>query len=87
VPTWSFAVQASYRDDVYTTELLSKLAVDLAAVPHFSLQSRLLCYCNRIWVGNDHALQTRLIAAFHSSAWAGHVSEAMLCLEGYEGCC
>lgn len=39
VPTWSSAVQASYRDDVYATELLSKLAVDPAAVPHFSLQS------------------------------------------------
>jgi hypothetical protein len=37
VPTWSSVVQASYRDDVYATELLSKLAVDHVAVPHFSL--------------------------------------------------
>jgi hypothetical protein len=37
VPTWSSAVQASYRDDAHATKLLSKLALDSAAIPHFTL--------------------------------------------------
>lgn len=60
---------ASYGDDDHAEELLSKLAIDPSAVPHFTLQSGLLRYRNRIWVGNDLVLQRRLIAEFHSSAW------------------
>jgi hypothetical protein len=49
------------------------LAVDAAAVPHYSWHDGLLRYKNRIWVGSDIPLQTRLIEAFHSMAVGGHL--------------
>ena len=85
---------ASYGDDDHAEELLSKLVIDPSAVPHFTLQSGLLRYLNRIWVGNDLVLQQRLIAEFHSSAWGSfwcarfiYAPETMFCKEGYEDSC
>lgn len=57
VPTWISSVLASYGTDAHTKEIISKLTLDPSAVPHFTLQSRILRYCNRIWVGNDLDLQ------------------------------
>jgi transposase InsO family protein len=48
------------------------LAVDGSSVPEFSLVDSLLKYKNRIWVGNDHQLQLKILTAFHSSAVGGH---------------
>lgn len=70
-PTWVQAVLSSYRTDASAGNLLSKLALDANAVPHFSLQSSLLRYRNRVWVGADKQLQQRLIQEFHASAWGG----------------
>lgn len=72
VPTWVNAVITSYCDDSVSRAMLSKLAVDPSSVPQYSLNSGLLRYRNRIWVGADSSLQRRLIEAFHSSAWGGH---------------
>lgn len=63
---------ASYKEDSFASGLLTKLALDPAAVPNYTLQSGLLCYQSRIWIGADPALQLRLIAQFHSIAWGGH---------------
>jgi len=45
---------------------------DSAAVPHYSLQSGLLRYKGRVWIGDDPAFQQQLISQFHSSSWGGH---------------
>ena len=71
-PTWSTAVQHSYSTDLAATTLLTKLALDPNSVPHFTLNSRLLRSRNHIWIGNDSALQQRLISEFHASTWVGH---------------
>lgn len=42
VPSWISAVQASYTEDSTAKEMLSKLALDPSAIPHFSLHSGLL---------------------------------------------
>lgn len=72
VLSWVAAVHASYTYDPVATSMLSKLAIDPQAIPHYTLQSGLLHYHNRIWIGADPALQHRLITEFHSSAWGGH---------------
>jgi hypothetical protein len=72
VPSWLSSVVASYRDDPAAKTLITKLSVDPTAVSQYSLQSGVLRYHNRIWVGADKDLQQRLIAEFHSSTWGGH---------------
>jgi hypothetical protein len=71
-PTWSTAVQHSYANDPVAIAMMSKLALDPQSIPNFTLKAAILRYRNRIWVGNDTALQQRLISEFHSSAWGGH---------------
>jgi hypothetical protein len=51
---------------------MTKLAVDASSVLEFSLINGRLKYKNRIWVGNDHHLQLKIVTAFHSSAVSGH---------------
>lgn len=72
VPSWVAVVQASYTEDPSTQVMLTKLVLDSAAVPNFSLHFSLLRYRNRIWIGSDPALQQRLFAEFHASAWGCH---------------
>ena len=72
VPSWISAVLTSYRQDSFATSLLTKLSVDSTAVPHYSLQSGLLRYKGRVWIGDDPAFQQQLISQFHSSSWGGH---------------
>lgn len=72
VPNWIQAVIASYNQDTVAQDLLSKLALDSAAVPNFTMQSGLLRYRSHIWIGADISLQQHLISEFHASAWGGH---------------
>jgi len=48
----------------FATTLLTKLAVDPAAIPHYTLQSGLLCYNGRVWIGDDPAFHQQLITNF-----------------------
>jgi hypothetical protein len=72
-PQWLTNIMDSYSHDDMSREIIAKLAVDAAAVPHYSWHDGLLRYKNRIWVGSDIPLQTRLIEAFHSMAVGGHL--------------
>lgn len=72
VPSWVTEVVSSYRDDPMAQDLLAKFALDSTTVPEYSLESSLLRYHNRIWIGSDPELQKRLLTEFHSSAWGGH---------------
>lgn len=53
-------------------DLMSKLAVNPAAVPYFTLHDGLLRFKGKIWVGRNYKLQQLLIQALHSSAVGGH---------------
>lgn len=55
-PAWTQAVVDSYTVDPAAQELITKLAVDPATVPHFSLRDGLLRYKGRLWVGSVPAL-------------------------------
>ena len=69
---WLETVVESYSQDTRAQELLAKLAVAPDSVTNFTLRDGLVRYKCRIWVGADPELQTRLIAAVHSTAVGGH---------------
>jgi hypothetical protein len=71
-PQWIQQVVDSYATDSFTTELLSKLAIDPLAVPHYSLKDGIIRYYHRIWVGANPLLHQKLLQACHSSALGGH---------------
>lgn len=69
---WVQEVLNSYTTDSQAQHLLKKLAVASPDDQGYSLDQGLIRYQDKIWIGSNSALQTRLIAAFHSSAMGGH---------------
>ena len=67
-PQWIQAVINSYVTDARAQELLAQLAVHSPNEQGYSLQQNLIRHKGRIWVGDNSAIQTKIIAAFHSSA-------------------
>lgn len=72
VPQWCDAVIQSYQSDPYAMDLLTKLSVSPASVPHFSLRDGLLRFKDRVWVGANHALRQQILRAMHNSVVGGH---------------
>ena len=71
-PQWVQEVINSYVTDSRAQELLSQLAVHTPNDQGYSLHQGLIRYQGRLWVGANSAIQTKIIAAFHSSAVGGH---------------
>ncbi|WVZ95411.1 LOW QUALITY PROTEIN: hypothetical protein U9M48_041179 [Paspalum notatum var. saurae] len=71
-PQWLQEVLSSYETDELATSLLTKLSIDPAAVPHFTLDNGLLRYKQRLWIGNNSSLRIKLMSACHDSALGGH---------------
>lgn len=71
-PIWLQEVINSYATDVNAQHLLTELAVVSPNAQGFSLHNGLIYKHQQVWVGNNSALQTRIIAAFHASAVGGH---------------
>jgi hypothetical protein len=72
VPTWIQVVVNSYHTDADAVKLLQELVVSSPNVGGYSLLDGVIRYKTKIWVGNNTALQTKLIAAFHASVMGGH---------------
>jgi len=72
VPSWTSAIIQGYDRDDATQVLLSKLAVDPSAVPHFSLQEGIIRYKKRIWLGSNKDLQAQILSALHDTPSGGH---------------
>ena len=72
VPSWITKVEKSYANDEKYTAIIQELAIKPASVPHYSLQSGILRYKNRICIGSSTDLKERLFSSFHSSAMGGH---------------
>lgn len=62
----------SYSIDPIAQELLTRLVVVSPDDKGFTLDHGIVKFHNKIWVANNFALITKLIAAFHSSAIGGH---------------
>jgi hypothetical protein len=71
-PSWIQEVVSGYDKDAHALYLVTKLSIDPNAVPHFTLNSGLLRYKGRVWIGDNPVLQKKLLSACHSSALGGH---------------
>lgn len=71
-PAWITEVVASYKNDQRCKDLLAQLATSPTSVPNHALQQGVLRYKNRIVIGADNNLRTKLLAALHNSELGGH---------------
>ena len=68
---WLQEVLNSYSTDSHAQNLLTQLAINSSDAHGFSLHHGLIKYKGRVWIAHNSALQTKLIAAVHSSAIGG----------------
>jgi hypothetical protein len=73
VPVWVQEVINSYHSDPSTTALFQELAITQNNVEEYSLVEGVIRYKDKIWVGKNSALQTKLIASFHGFALRGGI--------------
>jgi len=71
-PAWLQEVLNSYTTDSKAQDLLQKLAISSPDENGYSLEKGLIKHQGQVWIGNNSALQTKLIAVCHSSAIGGH---------------
>ena len=71
-PAWVQEVLNSYATDPQAKQLLTRLAISSPDEAGYSLEQGLIKHKGTIWIGQNSALQTKLIAAFHSSPLGGH---------------
>jgi hypothetical protein len=72
VPVWTQEVINSYQNDEVAATLLQELAVVSTNDQGYSLSEGVIRYHDKIWIGHNIALQTKLIATFHASALGEH---------------
>ena len=71
-PTWLAEVVDGYLDDPFSARLLQELSVAPLSHPPYTLQGGLIRYKDRVWIGDNKQLHSRIITALHSSAVGGH---------------
>lgn len=71
-PDWLTEVVSGYDNDKASTKLLQSLAVSPDAHPPYSLRHGVIYLKDRVWVGDNPALQLKIITALHDSAIGGH---------------
>ena len=71
-PIWIQELLNSYATDAAAQQLLTELAVHSPNNQGFTLDRGLIRFKGKLWVANNSAMQTKIIAAFHSSAIGGH---------------
>ncbi|KAM0887617.1 hypothetical protein ACQ4PT_028880 [Festuca glaucescens] len=71
-PAWLQEVINTYATDQDAQRRLTELALHSPDEHGYSLKDGLIRYQDRVWLGRNSALQTKLISAFHASAIGGH---------------
>ena len=71
-PDWIQEVLNSYATDSKAQQLLSQLAITSSNSAGYSFTDGIIRYKSQIWIGHNLALQTKLVASFHSSSIGGH---------------
>jgi hypothetical protein len=71
-PTWMQEVLNSYATDPAAQSRLTQLAIASPDEHGYELSQGIIRFQGRVWIGANAALQTKLIAALHSSAVGGH---------------
>jgi len=68
---WIHVVLNTYATDS-RAQVFRQLAIQSPNATGYTLDNGPITYKSKIWIGNNSALQTKLLAAFHSSAIGGH---------------
>jgi hypothetical protein len=71
-PVWVQEVINSYATNSFAQQLLAQLAISSPDEHGYSLHQGIIRWGSLIWVGDDSALKTRLIEAFHSTVVGGY---------------
>lgn len=71
-PAWMQEVLNSYATDPQAQQLLQRLDIFSPDAAGYSLDQGIIRHNSTVWIGDNSALQTKLIAACHSSAIGGH---------------
>jgi hypothetical protein len=71
-PQWVQGVMNSYVTDQQAQDLLTQLAISIPNERGYSLYQGVIRLGSQIWVGDNSALRTKIIAALHCSALGGH---------------
>jgi len=70
-PLWLQEIQDSYTADTQATKLLSELSISSPS-GLYSLKDGIIRYKERIWVGHQPVLQSKILSSLHASAIGGH---------------
>jgi transposase InsO family protein len=71
-PRWLTEIQQNYQQDSQAMKLLTELTAGSGTSGNYTLQSGLIKYKGRLWLGNNSALQQKVISSLHDSAVGGH---------------
>ena len=71
-PTWIQEVLNSYATETKAQELLTRFVVHSPYENVFVLHKNIIRHKGKVWLGDNSALQTRIIATFHSTPIGGH---------------
>jgi hypothetical protein len=75
-PAWIQEVLNSYATDKTAQQLLQQLAISSPDAKGFSLHNGLMN--EKVWIGNNSAMQTKLIAAFTLALWEDTLASMQL---------
>lgn len=72
VPDWIKEVIDGYATDLDACTKVRTLCISADAVPDFSLKDGVLYFKNRMWIGNNTAVQQKILANLHNAPVGGH---------------
>jgi hypothetical protein len=67
VHTWMHDLQQWYQSDTEARQIMMQLLLDPASRPPYKLQNGIIMYRGRIWLGQNIAFQSKVLAALHDS--------------------
>jgi hypothetical protein len=71
VPSWLLEVSKGYETDEMSKKLLSILSTG-GQVDQFTYNNGIIKHKNRVWLGANCEVQTRVMTTLHDSATGGH---------------
>jgi hypothetical protein len=89
IPFWIQEVLNSYENDPEASALLQELVISSPNDRGYSFTDGIIRHKNRIWIGQNSPLQTKLISTFHTSALGGtlafrlHIKDRRRCFIGW----
>ena len=72
IPSWAMDISTSYDNDPACTQLMQALTINNTSCPNFSLDSGIIRYKGRIYVGSSTDLRNNIFQALHASVLGGH---------------